>query len=158
MKNAPSQPSHCGRAYGPWGLTAPLCLLCLAAVYVPTLPAQVIFDNTYPNLNPLYNWGVYYEHVYKQVREGTWKPGDDWWGIETGVVDLSPYGEMVPNNVRQKVDAMKAAMKAKEFIVFKGPLTKQDGSPAAQPGQTLTDKEMLSMDYFIEGVIGNIPK
>ena len=49
-------------------------------------------------------------------------------------------------------------MKAKEFVVFKGPLTKQDGSVAAQPGQTLTDQEMLSMDYFIEGVSGSIPK
>lgn len=74
------------------------------------------------------------------------------------MVDLAPYGNMVPDDVRQKVDAMKAAMKAKEFVVFKGPLTKQDGTVAAQPGQTLTDQEMLSMDYFIEGVSGNIPK
>lgn len=106
----------------------------------------------------IYHWGVYYEHVYKQVQEGTWKPTADWWGIETGVVDLAPYGNMVPDDIRQKVDAMKAAMKAKEFVVFKGPLTKQGGSVAAQPGQMLTDKEMLSMDYFIEGVRGSIPK
>jgi hypothetical protein len=49
-------------------------------------------------------------------------------------------------------------MKAKEFVVFKGPLTKQDGSVAAQPGHTLTEQEMLSMDYFMEGVTGSIPK
>jgi len=106
----------------------------------------------------IYNWGVYYEYVYKQVKEGTWKPAEDWWGIETGVVDISPYGKMVPDDVRQKVDAMKAAMQAKAFIVFKGPLSKQDGSVAAKPDQMLTDKEMLSMDYFIEGVTGSIPK
>jgi hypothetical protein len=49
-------------------------------------------------------------------------------------------------------------MKAKEFVVFKGPLTKQDESVDAQPRQTSTDQEMLSMDYFIEGVTGSIPK
>ena len=106
----------------------------------------------------VYNWGIYYEHVYKQVRDGTWKPGAEWWGIETGAIDLSPFGEMVPQNVRDMVMKKKQEMIDKKFVVFEGPIKKQDGSVAVAAGQKLTDGEMLSMTYFVEGVEGIIPK
>lgn len=106
----------------------------------------------------VYNWGPYYEHIYKQVQDGSWKPTDDWWGIETGIIDLAPYGAMVPQNVQQMVEKKKQAMVEGKFFVFEGPIKKQDGSLAVKAGQRLTDQEMLSMNYFVEGVEGTIPK
>ncbi|MBF0286904.1 MAG: BMP family ABC transporter substrate-binding protein [SAR324 cluster bacterium] len=106
----------------------------------------------------IYHWGVYYEHVYKQVKDGSWKPAEDWWGIETGAIDLAPFGEMVPQSVRDMVLKKKEEMVQGKFTVFQGPIKKQDGTLAAKAGQKLTDKEMLSMSYFVEGVAGTIPK
>lgn len=105
----------------------------------------------------IYNWGIYYEHVYKQVRDGKWEPAADWWGIETGVIDVSPFGDMVPQNVRDMVAAKKQEMIDGKFIVFEGPIKGQDGNIAVKEGQKLTDQEMLSMKYFVEGVVGTIP-
>ncbi len=106
----------------------------------------------------IYNWGVYYEFLANLVKDGKWASRDDWWGIETGAIDLSPWGDMVPQDVRDLVAAKKQAMIDKKFVVFEGPIKKQDGSEAAKAGQKLTDKEMLSMSYFVEGVVGTIPK
>ena len=106
----------------------------------------------------IYNWGIYYEHVYKQVRDGTWKPAEDWWGMETGVIDLAPFGDMVPQAVQDRVNQKKEEIKQGKFIVFEGPIKKQDGTIAVKAGQKLTDQEMLSMTYFVEGVDGTVPK
>ena len=44
---------------------------------------------------PIFNWGRYYSYAVKQVEEGTWKSSSDWWGMNTGIVDLAPFGKMV---------------------------------------------------------------
>ena len=41
------------------------------------------------------------------MKNGTWKPSSDWWGIETGAADISPFGKMVPKNVQDMVMAKK---------------------------------------------------
>ena len=40
-------------------------------------------------------------------ENGTWKFSSDWWGIETGAVDISPFGKMVPKNIQDMVMARK---------------------------------------------------
>lgn len=48
----------------------------------------------------IWSWNPVYENVVEKVRAGTWKNGSFWYGMETGVVDIAPYGPMVPQNVR----------------------------------------------------------
>jgi basic membrane protein A len=106
----------------------------------------------------IFNWGIYYEHIYNQVKNGTWKPSSDWWGIETGAVDLAPFGKMVPKNVQDMVMAKKAEIASGEFVVFKGPIKGQDGSTAIAAGAVPSDQDLLSMMYYVEGVVGDIPQ
>ena len=56
----------------------------------------------------IWSWNPVYENVVEQVRAGTWKNGSFWYGMETGVVDIAPYGPMVPQNVRDLTEAAKA--------------------------------------------------
>ena len=60
----------------------------------------------------IFNWGIYYKHVYNLVKEGKWESKSDWWGISTGVVDLSPYGPMVPKDVQKATNSKKDEMVA----------------------------------------------
>jgi basic membrane protein A len=92
------------------------------------------------------------------VKNGTWKPSSDWWGIETGAVDLAPFGEMVPQDIQDMVMAKKEEIARGEFIVFKGPIKGQDGSTAIAAGSTPSDQDLLSMMYYVEGVVGDIPQ
>jgi len=105
----------------------------------------------------IWDWGIYYEDVYKRVKNGTWKAQQDWWGIETGLVKLAPISPLVPDSVKQKVaEAQKALAGGME--VFKGPIYNQQGELALPEGQTLTDQQMLTIDYFVKGIVGNLPK
>ncbi|MBW1616106.1 MAG: BMP family ABC transporter substrate-binding protein [Deltaproteobacteria bacterium] len=106
----------------------------------------------------VWNWGVYYEHIAKQVAEGTWKTNKDWWGIESGIADISSFGDMVPADVRDKVNKKKEEIIAGKSFVFEGPFNKQDGSPAVKKGEKLTDEQIWGIDYFVEGVVGALPK
>jgi hypothetical protein len=42
--------------------------------------------------------------------------------------------------------------------VYSGPVKKQSGVIAVAAGETLDDDGLWSMDYFVEGVIGTMPK
>ena len=106
----------------------------------------------------VFNWGIYYKHVYNLVKEGKWEASSDWWGIETNAVDLSPYGEMVPQRTRQMVDAVKDKLIEGKFRVFTGPIHNQAGELVVDQGEIPSDQELLSMNYFVEGVLGEIPQ
>lgn len=53
-------------------------------------------------------WNDMYKNIIEQVRAGTWKNGSYWYGMADGVVDIAPYGPMVPQNVRDLTDKAKA--------------------------------------------------
>lgn len=105
----------------------------------------------------MWDWGVYYEDLYNRVKNGTWKPQQDWWGIETGLVKLAPFSPLVPDSVRKKVEEEKKAL-SEGKKVFQGPIYNQKGELAVADGQSLSDHQMLTIDYFVKGVIGNLPK
>jgi basic membrane protein A len=103
---------------------------------------------------PVWNWGPYYVKVVEEVRQGTWKPEAAWPGLPEGIVDIAPYGEMVPQAVRDQVDAVKAEIAAGNDRVFVGPIYDQGGNLKFAEGVAATDEEMLSMTWFVKGVVG----
>ncbi len=103
---------------------------------------------------PIWNWGPYYTSVVKSVQEGTWKSDAVWLGIETGIVDLAPFGPMVPQEVQDMVNAKKAEIVKGEASVFTGPIKDQDGNVKIEEGVSADDQSLLGMTWFVEGVIG----
>ena len=102
----------------------------------------------------IWNWTPFYLDVVEQVRSGTWKSGSFWPGLETGIVDIAPYGKMVPQSVRDTVDARKKEIAEGKFVVFSGPVKDQSGKVRIAAGAAPGDTELLSLDWFVEGVIG----
>ncbi|MDF2758853.1 MAG: nucleoside-binding protein, partial [Thermomicrobiales bacterium] len=43
------------------------------------------------------------------------------------------------------------------YTIFTGPIADQSGEIRVPEGQSMTDEELLSMDWFVEGVQGEIP-
>jgi basic membrane protein A len=108
-------------------------------------------------VSAVFNWGIYYEHIYRQLQNGTWKPSADWWGLETGIVDISKFGYMVPETVQKNINRVKKLISKGAFTVFEGPINDQNKVLAIPKGVKLTDSELLSMDFFVEGVEGSLP-
>ncbi len=107
---------------------------------------------------PIWNWGVLYKQIATEVHNGTWKPEEIWWGIETEVVKLAPMSDKVPQQIRDLVAEKKQALVDHKTQVFTGPIKGQDGKVLLGAGKTYSDKELLQMNFFIEGVQGAIPK
>ena len=91
---------------------------------------------------PMWNWSVYYEKLITSIQDGTWKAEAYWGGMADGVVDLSPLSKAVPQEVADMV------MKRRQEII--------DGAFKVWPDKT--DQDLLTMNYFIEGVEGTLPK
>ena len=103
---------------------------------------------------PVWNWAPYYTKVVEDVRKGTWKPEAAWPGMADGVVELAPFGPMVPKDVQDKVNAEKAKIIAGTQKIFVGPIKDQNGEVKIAEGVVATDPELLGMTWFVEGVIG----
>jgi basic membrane protein A len=111
--------------------------------------------------SPIWNWGVYYVEQVKAVLNGTWKTHQYWGGWKDGIVDLAPLSAMVPDDVKKMAEAEAAKFKKGEatiFTIFTGPLKDNTGQERVPAGQAMTAEQLLSMDWFVEGVVGTIPK
>ncbi len=104
----------------------------------------------------IWNWTPLFTQVVEQVRDGKWKGGESlWWGMDKGVVDISPFSSLVPKDVQDKVNAVKAEIVAKKLKVFAGPIKDQSGKVVVPAGQAIDDSKLLGMTWFVEGVVGN---
>ena len=103
-------------------------------------------------------WGPYYVKVVKSVINKTWKSGQYWGGLKDGIVGLSPYGAFVSADVKKLVEQKKQMLMKDDYAVFAGPIKDQSGAVKIKAGQKMTDSEMLSFDWFVQGIEGTIPK
>jgi basic membrane protein A len=96
-----------------------------------------------------------YVKTVEEVRDGTWQGGQSlWWSMADGVVDIAPMGSMVPDDVKSMVEAKRAELKGGTDNIFAGPVKNQAGEVVIPEGTKAEDGQLLSMDWFVEGVVG----
>ncbi|MDF2761323.1 MAG: nucleoside-binding protein [Thermomicrobiales bacterium] len=108
----------------------------------------------------IWNWGPYYIDIVESVMDGTWESEQYWGGWPDGIVDLAPIAEFVPEEIRSTIEEEISRFKSGEetiYTIFTGPIADQTGEIRVPEGQSMTDEELLSMDWFVEGVEGEIP-
>ena len=104
------------------------------------------------------NWAPYYIARTKAVMDGTWESVDTWDGIAPGMVKIGEITDKVPADVKAEALAMRDAIASGEYHPFTGPLNKQDGSPWLAEGETADDGTLLGMNFYVEGIEGDIPQ
>lgn len=102
------------------------------------------------------DWGPYYTDRIKAVADGTWKQHDVWGGMKDGHVVMAPYTNM-PDDVKKAAEEAEAKIK-NGFNPFTGPIKKQDGSEWLKEGQVADDKEVLGMNFYVQGVDDKLPQ
>ena len=103
-------------------------------------------------------WAPYYIDRVNAVKEGTWAAGNVWQGIGDGMVGFAPMNDRIPEDVRAEAEAMIAAIAAGEYHPFTGPINKQDGTSWLADGEVAPDSDLLTMDFYVEGITSEIPK
>jgi len=105
-----------------------------------------------------WNWEPYYTRVVKEIRNGTFEGKDYWGGMKQGVVQLSELTKIAPEAAADKVAKIEKEIKEGSFTVFSGPITDNEGKKRISESEALTDEQLLSMDWFVEGVLGSVGK
>lgn len=105
---------------------------------------------------PVWNWGPYYASQVKAVMDGTWESDVYWGSIKDGIVDLAPLTDVAPEGAKEAVEKAEADILSGTNYIFEGPLKDQNGEIKVPAGTKMSDEEMLSMQWFVEGVEGKI--
>jgi basic membrane protein A len=104
---------------------------------------------------PTWDWGGYYTKTIKSVAEGTC-PNEEFYGsMAEGTVTLGSFGESVDADTQKEILAKADEIKAGTFAPFTGPINDQDGKEVIKAGEKADLGALLSMSYFVEGVIGS---
>jgi simple sugar transport system substrate-binding protein len=115
--------------------------------FAPTRQLTAIVDN----------WAPYYIERTRAVLEGTWESQDSWGGLAVGEVWMAPYTNM-PDEVKAAAEKAEADVASGAVHPFAGPIVDRDGLERIAAGEVADDAMLLGMDWFVEGVEGDLPK
>ena len=104
------------------------------------------------------NWAPYYVARTQAVMDGTWESVNTWDGIDTGMVEIGEITDAVPADVKAEALAMIEDMRTGAYHPFTGPINKQDGSVWLAEGEVADDGTLAGMNFYIEGVSGEVPQ
>jgi basic membrane protein A len=93
----------------------------------------------------VWNWEPLMTDIAESVHNGTWAshPGQDWrYGLAEGAVELAPFSDLVPRDVRMLVEEKQKAIAKGELEIFPG----------------MSDEELKTMHYLEPNVVGELPK
>ncbi|MFZ5814408.1 MAG: BMP family ABC transporter substrate-binding protein [Bacillota bacterium] len=105
---------------------------------------------------PVWNWGPYYVRSVESVMNNTFKSEQYWGPMKDGIIDIAPIAAFAHPDAKAKVETVKKQILDGSWDVFTGPIKDQTGKVRVEAGKRMTDAEMLSFDWFVEGVEGKL--
>ena len=105
-------------------------------------------------------WGDYYARRVQALRDGRWKSASLWGGVKEGMIRVDAFGPKVPEAVRREVLQRQQDIASGRLHPFAARQAVRDneGREVIAQGQTLTDGQILQMNWLAEGVIGNLAR
>jgi len=104
------------------------------------------------------NWGPYYIKTTRDALEGKWQGNQrSWWGVKEGAIDLVSISDKVPAEVKSALDKVKAGLKDGSYVIWKGPITSNDGKEVLAKDKVADDKFLGGINFFVKGVEGTVP-
>ena len=103
------------------------------------------------------NWGPYYAKKINQALENKWENKPVWMHLKEGAISLENISDKVPADVVKKMEEVKAKINSGEFHPFTGPIKTNEGKDAVKAGETLPDDKLVTMNYYVDGVVGKVP-
>ncbi|MGA8391914.1 MAG: BMP family ABC transporter substrate-binding protein, partial [Burkholderiaceae bacterium] len=105
-----------------------------------------------------HHWGDYYTRRVQSLMDGTWKTGNVWGGVKEGMIRVGDFGPRVPKTVQAEVLARQKDIASGKLQPFAGPITDNEGREVVPKGQSMTDAQILAMNFLVSGVQGRIAK
>ena len=108
----------------------------------------------------IWHWGKFYERIIHSILNGAWKkdtPGrhhkaiNYWWGLSSGMIDV------ICTQTQWLVELLKKEIAVFHYEPFSGNLYDQAGALRSEEGQILSPEEIITMDWLLDNVDGEIP-
>ena len=99
------------------------------------------------------DWAPYYISRVQAVLDGNWKTSSVWLGLKDGAVAMAPYGPGVTPAAAAAAGKVKAGLIDGSLNPFTGPISDQSGKLRVAAGTTMSDDEVLKMDWLVQGVV-----
>ena len=104
------------------------------------------------------DWSPFFKASVDAHLAGTFKGANTFLGVADKVVEVVDWNPAIPADTMTKIKAAEAKIADGSLSPFTGPITKADGSEGAASGKTLTDAEIVAMDWHVKGVTTPLPK
>ncbi len=138
--------------------TAPMTVLAEADAFGFGQASDMLQFAPAPRLSSIMDqWGDYYVRRVGEAMEGNWAQADTWEGIGDGMVGIGEMTETIPEEVRASAAALRDSIASGAYHPFTGPINRQDGSVWLAEGETPEDGPLAGMDFYVEGIEGEIP-
>lgn len=106
-----------------------------------------------------HQWGDYYTRRARAVIDGSWTSGDVWGGVREGMIRLEAFGRSVPQAVQKEVLARQKQMaqgRLQPFAAGAVDVRDNSGRVVIPKGSQLSDAQILTMNWLVEGVQGKL--
>ena len=105
------------------------------------------------------NWGDYYIDEVRKVQAGTWTGGRHTAnGLKENMVVMAPLNKSVPVDTARLFEEKKRDIMDGKLVPFAGPLKDNGGVVKVAAGATLSHDELASINWYVEGIDGTVPK
>lgn len=114
---------------------------------------------------PIWKWGRFYEIIIRTIFNGTYnaklvnrknQATNYWWGMQSDVIGLET-DKSLSHYTKQLVDLLGKGIATSAFGPFDGELRSQNGLVRKESDPPLTSKDIITMDWLNENVVGEIP-
>jgi len=105
-----------------------------------------------------HQWGDYYTARVKAAMNGSWTSGSVWGGVKEGMIRVGDFGSKVPKKVQDEISAKQKAVGSGQLRLFSGPISDNEGKLVLPAGQSLSDAQILNMNYLVQGVLGRVSR
>jgi basic membrane protein A len=112
----------------------------------------------------VWNWAPVYKDIVQTILDGRFSGskynGNYRVGYKTGQNPfvMAPYGPTVGQETKDAIAAAQAKLANADFSPFLGPVKDQDGTEKISAGTVPDYATIEKMDYFVDGVVGTLPK
>jgi basic membrane protein A len=91
-----------------------------------------------------------------EIKNGTYKASVFFAGLEEGFVKLAPFGENVPEDIKQQALDTVEGLRDGTIKPFDGPILDQDGEVRFAEGVSPSDEELQTIDWLVDGIQGSV--
>lgn len=104
-------------------------------------------------ISVVWNWGIFYKDTVEKVHKGEWIPKSVWFEIDSGIFGLTELSPHITVKDQEFIKEVKQDISRSDLVVFSGEIKDNKGKIRVSSGQSLTDEELLTIDWLVDNII-----